>query len=58
MKQNISSFATMTQPIIKYKYITYLGTYILPFIGLKVGSIFDMMAVTFMFLTIGNKNSQ
>ena len=35
------------------EYITYLGTYILPFIGLQASNIFDVMAVVLMFLTIG-----
>lgn len=35
------------------EYITYLGTYILPFVALETKTVFDMAAVTFMFLTIG-----
>jgi len=35
------------------EYITYLGTYILPFVSLETKTIFDMVAVAFMFLTIG-----
>lgn len=35
------------------EYITYLGTYILPFVALETPTFFDMAAVTFMFLTIG-----
>lgn len=35
------------------EYVTYLGTYILPFVGLKAGSIFEMLAIVFMFITIG-----
>jgi hypothetical protein len=35
------------------EYITYLGTYILPFVGIKTTNLFDIIAVIFMFLTIG-----
>ncbi len=35
------------------EYVTYLGTYILPFVALEVNTILDMIAVVFMFLTIG-----
>ena len=35
------------------EYVTYLGTYILPFIALKSNSIFDIIAVALMFITIG-----
>lgn len=35
------------------EYISYLGTYILPFVALETKTVFDMIAVTFMFLTIG-----
>ena len=35
------------------EYITYLGTYILPFVSLETKTFFDMVAVAFMFLTIG-----
>jgi hypothetical protein len=35
------------------EYITYLGTYILPFVALETKTPFDMIAVAFMFLTIG-----
>jgi hypothetical protein len=35
------------------EYITYLGTYILPFVALETKTVFDMAALTFMFLTIG-----
>jgi hypothetical protein len=35
------------------EYITYLGTYILPFVALETKTFLDMIAVTFMFLTIG-----
>jgi hypothetical protein len=35
------------------EYVTYLGTYILPFVGLEAKNVFDMISVTFMFLTIG-----
>lgn len=35
------------------EYITYLGTYILPFVALETKTVFDMVAITFMFLTIG-----
>ena len=35
------------------EYITYLGTYILPFVGMKTTNFFDIIAVVFMFLTIG-----
>lgn len=35
------------------EYVTYLGTYILPFVALETKTSFDMIAVTFMFLTIG-----
>lgn len=35
------------------EYITYLGTYVLPFVALETKTVFDMAAVTFMFLTIG-----
>lgn len=31
------------------EYITYLGTYILPFVGMKTANIFDVFAVIFMF---------
>jgi hypothetical protein len=35
------------------EYVTYLGTYILPFVALETKTPFDMIAVTFMFLTVG-----
>ena len=35
------------------EYVTYLGTYILPFVALETKSIFDVIAIVFMFLTIG-----
>lgn len=35
------------------EYITYLGTYILPFLGLKTATFFDTLAIVFMFFTIG-----
>jgi hypothetical protein len=35
------------------EYVTYLGTYILPFVALETKTPFDMIAVAFMFLTIG-----
>lgn len=35
------------------EYVTYLGTYILPFVAIKTSSNFDMAAVVVMFLTIG-----
>ncbi|MGB0933710.1 MAG: anti-phage protein KwaA [Lishizhenia sp.] len=35
------------------EYVTYLGTYILPFIALETKTTMDIIAVTFMFLTIG-----
>lgn len=35
------------------EYITYLGTYILPFTALETKTCFDVMAYAFMFLTIG-----
>ena len=35
------------------EYVTYLGTYILPFVALEVNTFFDRIAVAFMFLTIG-----
>ncbi|HKC69734.1 MAG TPA: hypothetical protein VKG26_15960 [Bacteroidia bacterium] len=35
------------------EYVTYLGTYILPFAALETKTHFDMIAVAFMFLTIG-----
>ena len=35
------------------EYITYLGTYILPFVALETKTVFDMAAVTFMFLNMG-----
>jgi hypothetical protein len=35
------------------EYITYLGTYILPFISLETNTVFDVIAFIFMFLTIG-----
>jgi len=35
------------------EYVTYLGSYILPFVALETKTVFDMIAVTFMFLTIG-----
>jgi hypothetical protein len=35
------------------EYVTYLGTYILPFIGLESKDIFDLISIVFMFLTIG-----
>jgi hypothetical protein len=45
---------TVKEVTIQHKeYVTYLGTYILPFIALKTNSIFDIIAVALMFLTIG-----
>lgn len=35
------------------EYVTYLGTYILPFVALETKSVFDVIAIVFMFLTIG-----
>jgi hypothetical protein len=35
------------------EYVTYLGTYILPFVTLETKTIFDIIALVFMFLTIG-----
>ena len=35
------------------EYIVYLGTYILPFISLEANTVFDALALVFMFLTIG-----
>ena len=35
------------------EYVTYLGTYILPFVALDTKTIFDIIAIVFMFLTIG-----
>lgn len=35
------------------EYVTYLGTYILPFVALETKNIFDVIAIVFMFLTIG-----
>ncbi|MBL7911668.1 MAG: hypothetical protein JNJ41_11480 [Bacteroidia bacterium] len=35
------------------EYITYLGTYILPFIALETKTIFDVLAYIFLFLTMG-----
>lgn len=35
------------------EYVTYLGTYILPFVSIETKTIFDEAAVVFMFLTIG-----
>ncbi|MBL0329097.1 MAG: hypothetical protein IPP64_06705 [Bacteroidetes bacterium] len=35
------------------EYITYLGTYVLPFIALETKTIFDVLAYVFLFLTMG-----
>jgi hypothetical protein len=35
------------------EYITYLGTYILPFIALETKTVFDVLAYIFLFLTMG-----
>jgi hypothetical protein len=35
------------------EYVTYLGTYILPFVAIETKTIFDVIAIVFMFLTIG-----
>ena len=35
------------------EYVTYLGTYILPFIGFSSNSVFDIIALILMFITIG-----
>jgi hypothetical protein len=35
------------------EYITYLGTYILPFVALETKTIFDVIAYVFLFLTMG-----
>lgn len=58
--EKISLKATGT-PLFKIKsitsqnkeYITYLGTYILPFIAIETKTIFDVLAYVFLFLTMG-----
>lgn len=35
------------------EYVTYLGTYLLPFVALETKTALDIIAVAFMFLTIG-----
>jgi hypothetical protein len=46
-------FKIKTVKIQHKEYVTYLGTYILPFVSLQSKGVYDMVAILFMFLTIG-----
>lgn len=54
LKARGNSIFTIKEVSIHNKeYITYLGTYILPFTALETKTCFDVLAYAFMFLTIG-----